>query len=81
MSLKPFQFDTEFLKDFREFVSGKSVMELDYDFLFDYFKGHSIESISKRNGLSIEENQILFESINIHELVFLIMKGLQNISK
>jgi hypothetical protein len=76
-----FQFDTEFLQDFRKYVEGKSIVKIDYDFIVDYFRTHSIESISKQNGLTVEENQILFESTNIHELVFLIIKGLQNISK
>lgn len=74
-----FQFDSEFLKDFRKFAFDKSEVKLDYDFIFDFFKQHSVESISKQNGLTPEENQILFESTNIHELVFLIIKGLQNI--
>ena len=74
-----FQFDSDFLKDFRKFASDKSEVKLDYDFISDFFKQHSIESISKQNGLTPEENQILFESTNIHELVFIIIKGLQNI--
>lgn len=76
-----FQFDTEFLQEFRKFASTKSAVKLDYDFLVDYFKSHSIESISKQNGLSLDENKILFESTNIHELVFLIIKGLQSIQQ
>ena len=76
-----FQFDTEFLKGFKKYASEKSVIELDYNFLFDFFKTYSIEFISKKNGLTVEENQILFESTNIHELVFLIIKGLQDISR
>ena len=74
-----FQYDTEFLTKFREFVATKSKIKLDYDFITDFFKQHSLESISKKNGLTLEENQILFESTNIHELVFLIIKGLQKI--
>ena len=74
-----FQYDTEFLTRFKEFVAVKSKIELDYDFITDFFKQHTVESISKKNGLTPEENQILFESTNIHELVFLIIKGLQKI--
>lgn len=76
-----FQFDSEFLKEFKKFVSDKSEVKLDYDFIFYFFRQHSIESISKQNGLTPEENQILFESTNIHELVFLIVKGLKAINK
>lgn len=74
-----FQFDTDFLNAFRKFSYDKSSIKLDYDFLFNFFESYSIESISTRNGLTIEENKILFESTNIHELVFLVTKGLQNI--
>lgn len=74
-----FQFDTEFLIEFREFASAKSEIKLDYDFILDFFKQYSIESISMKNGLTPEENQILFESTNIHEIVFLLIKGLKNI--
>ncbi|MFN8323972.1 MAG: hypothetical protein U0T74_15010 [Chitinophagales bacterium] len=75
-----FQFDTEFLMEFRKYCEGKSIINLDYDYLVKFFQEHNIDSISKHNGLSVEENQILFESQNIHELVFLIVKGLKNIS-
>lgn len=75
-----FQFHTPFLKDFRDYSSDKSSINLDYDKVIDFFQKHSFESISQQNGLTIEENQILFESTNIHELVFLIIKGLKNVS-
>jgi hypothetical protein len=74
-----FQFDSEFFINFRNFCQGKSTVNFDYNFLVDYFQKHSIESIAKHNGLTTEENYILFESTNIHEIVFLIVKGLQNI--
>ncbi|UII32778.1 hypothetical protein LVD17_02890 [Fulvivirga ulvae] len=75
-----FQFDTDFLKKFKSYTSGKSTVKLDYDYLVDFFKKYTVDTISKGNGLSKEENLILFESTNIHEIVFLIMKGLKNIS-
>lgn len=74
-----FQFDNDFLNEFRNFCHGKSAINLDYVYLVDFFHHHNIELISKQNGLSIEENKILFESTNIHELVFLIIKGMLNI--
>lgn len=76
-----FQFDSEFLNEFRNYCKGKSVINLDYDLLVDFFNQHTIDLISRLNGLSVEENEILFESTNIHELVFLIIKGLKNISQ
>jgi hypothetical protein len=75
-----FQYDNEFLNEFRNFCPGKSIINLDYVYLIDFFQNHNIELISKQNGLSIEENKILFESTNINELVFLIIKGMLNIS-
>jgi hypothetical protein len=74
-----YQYDTKFLKDFRKYASDKSKVKLDYGIIVKYFEQNTLESISKKNGLTPEENQILFESTNIHELVFLIIKGLQNI--
>lgn len=75
-----FQFDTDFLKEFKSYASGKSTVKMDYDYLVDFFKKYNVNTISKDNGLSKEENLILFESTHIHEIVFLIMKGLKNIS-
>ena len=74
-----FQFDTPFLKEFRNYCNEKSSVKPDYEGLCNFFKKYSVELISKQNGLTIEENKILFESTNIHELVFLIIKGLQNL--
>ena len=74
-----FQFDTDFSNQLRDYVYNKLDIKLDYDYLFDFFKNHPIETIAKQNGLSIEENRILFESTNIHELIFLIIKGLRKI--
>lgn len=76
-----FQFDTEFLKAFRNFAVPKASIKVDLDYYYDFFSGHTVESLAKQNGLTPEENKILFESNNIHELVFLILKGLQNITK
>lgn len=76
-----FQFDTDFLKKFKEHSNKISSINFDFDHLITFFQEHNIESISKQNGLSVEDNEILFESTNIHEIVFLIIKGLQNISK
>lgn len=74
-----FQYDTKFHKEFRNLASEKSKINLDYNYLIDFFKNQSIESLSKENGLTVDENLILFESTNIHEIVFLLIKGLKNI--
>ena len=75
-----FQFDTKFLSDFRKYLSEEKSVKLDYKVICDFFKQHSLKSISEQNGLTTKENQILFNSNNIHEIVFLIIKGLQKIS-
>ena len=75
-----FQFDTEFLREFKRYASDKASVSLDYDELNAFFRTHTPESISQKNGLTIDENQILFESTNIHELIFLILKGLKNMA-
>lgn len=74
-----FQYNSDFLNKFREYCSGKSSTPIDYEEISDFFRGHTIENISELNGLSLIENKILFESTNIHELVFLLIKGLKNI--
>jgi hypothetical protein len=74
-----FHYDSEFLLEFRKYCEGKSSLNIDYDYLVNFFQQNTIESISTQNGLSIEENIIIFESTNIHELIFLIIKGLRNI--
>jgi hypothetical protein len=76
-----FQFSTEFLRDFKKYSSDKSTLNFDFDYLIGFFQHYNVGVLSTNNGLSIEENEILFESTNIHELVVLIIKGLQNISK
>jgi hypothetical protein len=74
-----FQFDTAFLSDFKKLATQNSTVELNYEIITQFFKDNTIESLSKRNGLEVWENEILFESTNIHEIVFLIIKGLQKI--
>lgn len=73
-----YQFDTEYLKEMKESLQDKAYMKLDYIELFEFFKNYSMDQLAKNNGLDIDENRILFESTNIHELVFLLMKGLGN---
>lgn len=72
-----FQYKTEFLNDFRNYSQEKSDVSLDYDEIIEFIQQFTVEKISELNGLTIEENEILFESINIHELVLLIIKGLK----
>lgn len=74
-----FHHDSDFLREFREYCQEKATTPIDFDSVFNFFQEYTIERLSEQNGLTAEENQILFESTNIHELVFLIIKGLKNI--
>lgn len=73
-----FQFSTPFLKDFQNFIIRKNKFS-NYQDIVGFFRNFSLEKLSSVNKLSIEENIILFNSKNIHEIAYLIMKGLKSI--
>lgn len=73
-----FQYSTKFLNNFKEYIKDKYKYS-DYDVLKNEFLNFNVERLSKLNKLSIEENEILFSSKNIHEIVYLIMKGLRRL--
>ena len=75
-----FQYHDEILQNFKKEYQEKATVPMDYDKLIEFFKQFNIEVFSELNGLSIDENMVLFESQNIHEIVFLVMKGLKKIS-
>ncbi|MEN5059037.1 hypothetical protein [Sphingobacterium kitahiroshimense] len=75
-----FQYNDNFLKNFKEYVSSKCNYS-DFDVLKEEFKEFDVDKISELNGLSNEENEILFSSKNIHEILYLIMKGLKSLTK
>ena len=75
-----FQYNDEILQNFKKEYQDKASVPMDYDKLIHFFKQFNLEVFSELNGLSIDENLVLFESQNIHEIVFLIMKGLKKIS-
>lgn len=75
-----FQYDNPFNQEFKKIYVDKASVPIDYDKLIDFFKQFNIDRFSEINGLSVNENLVLFESQNIHEIVFLIMKGLKQIT-
>jgi hypothetical protein len=75
-----FQYNDEILQNFKKEYQDKASVPMDYHKLIHFFKQFNLEVFSELNGLSIDENLVLFESQNIHEIVFLIMKGLKKIS-
>ena len=73
-----FQYNTKFLKGYKEFIKDKYIYS-DYETIRKKLTEYNVEKLSELNKLSVEENEILFESKNIHEIVYLIMKGLKAI--
>lgn len=71
-----FQYSTDFLTEFKNHVSSKCDYT-DYDVLKTELSKFDVKKLSELNGLSEEENEILFSSKNIHQIVFLLMKGLK----
>lgn len=76
-----FHYDNPFIQEFEKSYSDKASVPIDYNKLMDFFNQFTLDRYSEMNGLSIDENIVLFESQNIHEIVFLIMKGLKKIYK
>ncbi len=76
-----FQYTDEVLQKFKNEYEARASVPIDYDKLIDFFKQFNLETFSELNGLSIDENLVLFESQNIHEIVFLVIKGLKVILK
>jgi hypothetical protein len=74
-----FQIDLELLK--QNTINGENNLlgYSDPNFLSNFFRNYSIAKIAENNGLTIDENFVLFESTNIHELIYLIIKGLSHI--
>lgn len=73
-----YQYSTEFLNQYKDFISEKYDY-YNYEDIKAKFLEYPMEKISELNKLTIEENEILFTSKNIHEIVYLIIKGLKNL--
>ncbi|WP_027067144.1 hypothetical protein [Maribacter sp. Hel_I_7] len=67
-------------ENYKEFVSHynskKSEDKIDYKLTRDFLNNYTLERLSKNNGLSIAENERLFNTVHTSEIIFLIMKGL-----
>lgn len=71
-----FQYNTDFLIEFKDYVISKCDYA-DYDLLKTELSKFDVKKLSELNGLSEEENEILFTSKNIHQIMYLLMKGLK----
>lgn len=69
----------EMYKEFVMFYNNKDdVDKIDYQGINSYLGAYSLERLSDNNGLSIDDNVRLFESIHLPEIIYLILKGLKN---
>jgi hypothetical protein len=59
----------------------KKQEELAYEKILANINSYGMEKLSEANGLTAEENVILFNTVHIPEMVFYVMKGLKNIIK
>lgn len=74
-----FQYNSDFLLEFKNYADSRYDYT-DYDKLKKNLLEFDVQKLSNLNGLSIEENEILFSSKNIHQIVYLLMKGLKSLS-
>lgn len=68
-------------QNYEEFVSyynsKKSEDKIDYKLCTQFLNEYTLERLSKNNGLTVDENKRLFQTIHSSEIIFLIMKGLK----
>jgi hypothetical protein len=63
-----------------EYYKGNNLEKnIDYDDVVEFLNKKGISGLN--NGLNEEENQRLFESKNIYEIIYYILKGLESIAK
>lgn len=70
-----FQYSSPFLQDFKKFVNDKYKFS-NYNFIKNLFSDFNLKTLSINNFLTEDENKRLFFSKNIHEITYLIMKGM-----
>lgn len=74
-----FHYSNSIIQEFKKVFSDKASVPIDYQDLLNFFRQYHLDRLSEMNGLDVDENLVLFESQNIHEIIFLIMKGLKKI--
>lgn len=70
-----YQYNSQFLQDFKKFVNDKYKF-IDYKSINNLFSNFNLKTLSTNNFLTEDENRRLFISKNIHEITYLIMKGI-----
>lgn len=56
-----------------------NIEELDYEAIVGIIKNYGLQGIAANNGLTVDENKVLFESDNFWEIISLIIKGLSKV--
>ena len=65
--------------DFVKFYNAKQdTKKIDYSIVLDVLRRWDAKALSENNGLTVEENERLFETIHLPEIIFLVLKGLKN---
>lgn len=75
-----FEWQSSQNEKYKEFVSHynskKSEDRIAYKLCTQFLNEYTLERLSKNNGLTVDENKRLFQTIHSSEIIFLIMKGL-----
>jgi len=71
-----FQFSNANYKEFITHLRKNKKDNIDYSEIIKFLQNHGIEKLSKANGLTKEENQILFTTPHIPVMIHYVLKGL-----
>lgn len=67
----------EFKEYFNNMVNDTDIEKIDYSELVEFFNKNGIKGLN--NGLSDEENEVLYETDNLIEIISLVLKGLKKL--
>lgn len=70
--------NSEYDKFINFYNSKEDITKIDYSESLKFINTYSLKKLSENNGLSESENLRLFETIHLHEIIFLVLKGLKN---
>lgn len=73
------QFKDSEYKEFVKYYNSRNISNIiSYKKIKSFLNSYTLSRLSKNNGLSITENKLLFKTIHIPEMIFFILKGLNN---
>lgn len=72
-----FQFKNDLYKDFYNHWNSTETDKIDNPEMVKEFSNYGIKELSLNNGLNEDENMRLFNTPHIHEMSYLILKGLK----